>query len=46
MVFETELYDILNVSPNCSRNELKKAFKVKALKLHPDRNQAGPKAIE
>lgn len=31
-------YDILGITPNASVDEIKKAFRLKALKLHPDRN--------
>jgi len=37
MVKETKLYDILEVSPNSSEQEIKKAFRTKALINHPDK---------
>jgi curved DNA-binding protein CbpA len=37
MPVEKELYDILEVSPECSAEEIKKAFRKKALQHHPDK---------
>ncbi|KAJ5032366.1 uncharacterized protein L3040_008971 [Drepanopeziza brunnea f. sp. 'multigermtubi'] len=46
MVKDTKFYDILGVSPSCTEAELKKAYKVGALKHHPDKNAHNPAAEE
>ncbi|EDQ91623.1 uncharacterized protein MONBRDRAFT_20146 [Monosiga brevicollis MX1] len=43
----TELYDLLGVAPSASESDLKKAYRKKAMKYHPDRNpEAGEKFKE
>ncbi|KAK0118875.1 Type I HSP40 co-chaperone, variant 2 [Cadophora gregata f. sp. sojae] len=44
MAKDTKFYDILGVSPNCTEAELKKAYKIGALKHHPDKNAHNPDA--
>lgn len=39
-------YDILTVPKSASEEEIKKAFKKKAMQYHPDRNKNDPKAEE
>ena len=38
MPVDTEYYDILGVKPNASKSDIKKAFRVNAMKCHPDKH--------
>ncbi|KAK7432529.1 Molecular chaperone (DnaJ superfamily) [Neonectria magnoliae] len=46
MVKETKLYDILNVKPDASQDEIKKGYRKAALKFHPDKNKDNLDAAE
>jgi DnaJ-class molecular chaperone len=46
MVFDTKLYDVLEVSPECSVEEIRKNYRKLALKWHPDKNPDNKKEAE
>ncbi|XP_033163657.1 dnaJ homolog subfamily C member 17 [Drosophila mauritiana] len=43
---DVNLYDLLGISLECDQNEIRKAYRKKALECHPDKNPDNPKAVE
>uniref|UniRef100_A0A1B6KZU8 J domain-containing protein n=1 Tax=Graphocephala atropunctata TaxID=36148 RepID=A0A1B6KZU8_9HEMI len=41
-----DFYNILNVPKNASKNQIKKAYRLLAQKMHPDKNKDDPRASE
>ncbi|KAL0954649.1 hypothetical protein HGRIS_003601 [Hohenbuehelia grisea] len=46
MPVETELYDLLGVSPDATQADIKKAYRKKAKEHHPDKNINDPEASQ
>jgi len=38
MILDTKYYDILEVKPDATSSQIKKAYYVLAMKYHPDKN--------
>ncbi|XP_038639348.1 dnaJ homolog subfamily C member 17 isoform X2 [Scyliorhinus canicula] len=45
-ILQLDLYSLLEVSEDATSKEIKKAYRQKALKCHPDKNPDNPKAVE
>ncbi|XP_059809089.1 dnaJ homolog subfamily C member 17 [Hypanus sabinus] len=45
-ILQLDLYSLLNVGEDATDKEIKKAYRQKALKCHPDKNPDNPKAAE
>lgn len=46
MVVDTEYYDILQIKPDATAADIKKAYRKRSIKDHPDKNPNDPNATE
>ncbi|KAF6212171.1 hypothetical protein GE061_012692 [Apolygus lucorum] len=45
-LMENDLYELFDLTPSCSVQDIKKAYRKKALKCHPDKNPDNPNAVK